>query len=200
MARDEVHKVIGDTGMMDFMLKAIANRTVGPWAVFRSLSSLSTRKTCLHVILSTHIAMQLCLQDVQGTVPCLDLQQMWQASLQSITSQIVIRVLFVSWYGLRVYVLQVIKHCGKLHCSCDKTYLTQSACSRCWHSKAHVHQLCNSVLCRHARAAGRHSMCSFTLANYAVYVCMHCIGIPLKYNDAAGGLILTTKTGCSSTC
>ena len=35
MAREQVHKVIGDTGMMDYMLKAIANRTVGPWAVFR---------------------------------------------------------------------------------------------------------------------------------------------------------------------
>ena len=35
VAREQVHKVIGDTGMMDYMLKAIANRTVGPWAVFR---------------------------------------------------------------------------------------------------------------------------------------------------------------------
>ncbi|KAL3145568.1 hypothetical protein ABBQ32_003390 [Trebouxia sp. C0010 RCD-2024] len=35
VAREQVHKVIGDTGMMDFMLKAIANRTIGPWAVFR---------------------------------------------------------------------------------------------------------------------------------------------------------------------
>lgn len=35
MAREQVHKHMGDTGMMDYMLKAIANRTVGPWAVFR---------------------------------------------------------------------------------------------------------------------------------------------------------------------
>ncbi len=35
LARDQVHKHMGDTGMMDYMLKAIANRTVGPWAVFR---------------------------------------------------------------------------------------------------------------------------------------------------------------------
>ena len=35
LAREQVHKHMGDTGMMDYMLKAIANRTVGPWAVFR---------------------------------------------------------------------------------------------------------------------------------------------------------------------
>lgn len=33
--RQEVKKYMGDTGMMDFMLKAISNQTIGSWAVFR---------------------------------------------------------------------------------------------------------------------------------------------------------------------
>lgn len=35
LAREQVHRHMGDTGIMDYMLKAIANRTVGPWAVLR---------------------------------------------------------------------------------------------------------------------------------------------------------------------
>lgn len=34
-ARHEVQRYMGDTGMMDFMLKAVANHQVGPWVVFR---------------------------------------------------------------------------------------------------------------------------------------------------------------------
>jgi len=35
IAREQVRKHMGDTGMMDYMLKAIANHSVGPWAVLR---------------------------------------------------------------------------------------------------------------------------------------------------------------------
>lgn len=47
VAREQVHKVIGDTGMMDYMLKAIANRTVGPWAIFRLASCRLLNILCL---------------------------------------------------------------------------------------------------------------------------------------------------------
>ncbi len=53
LAREQVHKHMGDTGMMDYMLKAIANRTVGPWAVFRChcLSCLSCSATSCSLFL-----------------------------------------------------------------------------------------------------------------------------------------------------
>ena len=52
LAREQVHKLMGDTGMMDYMLKAIANRTVGPWAVFRC--------RCLHCLSCSLICPWLC--------------------------------------------------------------------------------------------------------------------------------------------
>ena len=53
LAREQVHKRMGDTGMMDYMLKAIANRTVGPWAVFRC--------RCLHCLSCSLICLSLWL-------------------------------------------------------------------------------------------------------------------------------------------
>ena len=35
LARQQLRKHMGDTGIMDYMLKAVANSTVGPWAVLR---------------------------------------------------------------------------------------------------------------------------------------------------------------------